>query len=215
MGQRTGQRRAAVHTSALGLALATLLVTGCAGAGNGNDGGHGDHDMANTSASSTPSGTATTGGTTTTHNDADVTFAQMMLPHHEQAVQLSDIVLAKSGVDPQVTAVAKQVKAAQGPEITTMRNWLRAWGAPATMSAAHGHAMSGMVSDADVRALRDADAATAADLFLTHMIAHHEGAVAMAREQAANGQNREAVRLAQDVVTSQTAEIARMTALQH
>ena len=63
------------------------------------------------------------------HNDSDVAFATQMIPHHQQAVEMADMVLAKTGVDPRVTELAKQIKAAQDPEIVTMTGWLKAWGA--------------------------------------------------------------------------------------
>ena len=64
------------------------------------------------------------------HNDADVMFAQHMIPHHQQAVEMSDIVLAKQGIDPRVTELATAIKAAQGPEIKQMQEWLGAVGQP-------------------------------------------------------------------------------------
>ena len=48
------------------------------------------------------------------HNQADVTFAQHMIPHHQQAIQMSDAILAKQGIDPRVIALANQIKSAQG-----------------------------------------------------------------------------------------------------
>lgn len=208
---RTTQRRRR-GPAALGLAVAaTVLLTGCAG-GATSAGDHGGHQMSGTASSPSPSGTRSTAVAAGAHNDADVMFAQMMLPHHEQAVQLSDIVLAKPGVKPEITALAKRVKAAQTPEIATMTSWLSAWNAPATANMDHG--MSGMVTAEELTALRNADGATAGALFLTQMIGHHEGAVAMAKGQVASGQNREAVELAQRVITSQGAEITEMKTLQ-
>ncbi|OMH34537.1 hypothetical protein BGP79_03775 [Tersicoccus sp. Bi-70] len=187
-------------------------MTGCAG-GATSTGDHSGHQMSGMTSSATPSPSGTgSAAAADAHNNADVMFAQMMLPHHEQAVQLSDIVLAKTGMKAEITALAKRIKAAQTPEIATMTSWLSAWNAPTTASMDHG--MSGMVSAADVTALRDADGATAGTLFLTQMIGHHEGAVAMAKDQVTSGQNREAVALAQRVITSQSAEITEMKALQ-
>ena len=64
------------------------------------------------------------------HNQADMMFARMMIPHHQQAVQMSDMILAKQGIDPRVVDLAKQIKAAQGPEIDQMQGWLNQWGMP-------------------------------------------------------------------------------------
>ncbi len=64
------------------------------------------------------------------HNMADAHFAQMMIPHHQQAIEMSDIILAKQGIDPRVVDLAIQVKAAQSPEIAQMQGWLSQWGMP-------------------------------------------------------------------------------------
>jgi uncharacterized protein (DUF305 family) len=64
------------------------------------------------------------------HNQSDVTFAQQMIPHHRQAIEMSDMILAKPDIDPRVVDLAKQIKAAQGPEIEQMQGWLSQWGAP-------------------------------------------------------------------------------------
>ncbi|ABM10331.1 MULTISPECIES: DUF305 domain-containing protein [Micrococcaceae] len=142
------------------------------------------------------------------HNSADVMFAQMMTPHHEQAVQMSDIMLAKDDLDPQITQLAEDIKAAQGPEIEKMTGWLEAWGEPTEMSG--DHAMEGMMSPDDLGKLEAAQGDDAARMFLEQMIEHHEGAVAMAEEEVANGSNPEAVALAKQVVEDQEAEIEKM-----
>lgn len=142
------------------------------------------------------------------HNSADAMFARMMLPHHEQAVTMSDIMLDKKGLDPRITELATQIKAAQGPEITTMTGWLAAWGEPSTMPG--GHSMDGMVSDEGLAKLKAAQGTDAEKLFLTQMIGHHEGAVKMAQTETANGSNADAVALANSIITSQEKEIQEM-----
>ena len=62
------------------------------------------------------------------HNQADVNFAEMMIPHHQQAIEMSDVILAKQGIDPRVIELATQIKAAQGPEIEKMQGWIKDWG---------------------------------------------------------------------------------------
>lgn len=89
-----------------------------------------------------PPGPATTSAAAETHNQADVMFAQHMIPHHEQAIEMSDIVLAKQGIDPRVVTLANQIKAAQGPEIEQMKGWLKQWGQP-TMPMGPGMQMPG------------------------------------------------------------------------
>ncbi|MGM0928978.1 MAG: DUF305 domain-containing protein [Actinomycetota bacterium] len=145
------------------------------------------------------------------HNSADAMFAQMMVPHHEQAVEMSDIMLAKDGLDPEIVQLAEDIKAAQGPEIEKMNSWLQAWGEPAEMSG--DHQMDGMMSGEDLAQLKAAEGDEAARLFLTQMIAHHEGAITMAEDEVANGSNPEAVELAKTVVADQGEEIEKMNSL--
>ena len=145
------------------------------------------------------------------HNAADAGFARMMIPHHAQAVQMSDVVLAKTGLPAPVTALAGRIKAAQGPEIEKMTGWLKDWNEPAGMSG--DHSMNGMVGDEDLKKLEAAQGREAARLFLTHMIAHHQGAVAMAKNEGADGKNPDALKLGKDIVMAQEAEIKEMQEL--
>lgn len=154
------------------------------------------------------------------HNAADVEFAQGMIPHHAQAIEMSDMVLAKEGVDERIHDLATRIKAAQAPEIEQMTGWLDAWGAevPATGShgmdhSAMGHGSGGMMSEEDLAALADAEGANAARRFLEQMIAHHRGAVMMAETEVAQGANGDAARLARAIIDAQRAEIAEMTTL--
>jgi uncharacterized protein (DUF305 family) len=146
------------------------------------------------------------------HNDADVMFAQHMIPHHQQAVEMSDMVLGKQGIDPRVLDLANEIKAAQGPEIQLMQGWLTQWGEPA-MPPMSGHdtpAMQGMMSGDDMTALQNAQGVEASKLFLTQMIAHHEGAITMAQSEIKDGQYSAAEELARSIVTSQQKEIDTM-----
>ncbi|MFT4215312.1 MAG: DUF305 domain-containing protein [Microbacterium sp.] len=156
--------------------------------------------------------TATTATSATAeHNTADEMFAAMMIPHHEQAVEMSEIVLAKDDVDSAVADLAQRIKDAQAPEIELMESWLVAWdSAMADMS--HG-GMDGMLSDEDMAALEEADGATASRLFLEGMIEHHEGAIDMAEDVLEEGLNPEVLALAQEIIDTQQAEITEMQAL--
>ena len=145
------------------------------------------------------------------HNAADAMFAQMMLPHHAQAVEMSDIMLAKPDMGAKITVLAKDIKAAQAPEITTMTNFLDSWREPTTMTG--DHAMAGMMTSADLEKLKAAQGTEAAKLFLTQMTAHHEGALEMAKTEVTSGKNADAVALATSIVSSQEAEINDMKAL--
>jgi uncharacterized protein (DUF305 family) len=154
------------------------------------------------------------------HNKADMIFARMMIPHHEQAIEMSDMMLEKQGIDPRVMDLATQIEAAQGPEIEQMQGWLNQWG----MSDMPGHGgempgmpgmegmegMEGMMSPAQMAALDNATGVEASKLFLTGMIKHHEGALTMAQEEIKNGQFPDAVALAKSILESQQKEIDTM-----
>jgi uncharacterized protein (DUF305 family) len=142
------------------------------------------------------------------HNGSDTMFAQAMVPHHAQAVEMSDMILKKQGIDARVTALATKIKAAQAPEIEKMTGWLKDWNEPT--QAPGGHSMTGMMSGDDLTKLDAAQGTEAAKLFLSQMIAHHEGAVEMANAEVRGGKHAEAVQLAKDIAASQTTEIADM-----
>lgn len=176
---------------------------------------HAGHDMA--AAPSYPPitpGPAAPGA----HNAADVAFAAGMVPHHGQAVVMADLLLDRSE-NTQVRALAATITAAQTPEIATMAGWLKGWGEtvpdPYAMPGEghEGHAMTGMISAEQLEDLTAAMGPDADRAFLTLMIAHHEGAVSMAKAQLAGGENEAATSLAHDVVAAQTAEIATMRRL--
>lgn len=145
------------------------------------------------------------------HNAADTMFAQGMIPHHEQAVEMSAMMLKKQDIPAAVTGLATRIKAAQGPEIETMTGWLKSWNESATM--APGHSMDGMMGDDDLKELEAAQGTEAAKLFLRQMVVHHEGAVMMAKTETSQGQNPEAIQLSKDIVTAQEAEIKEIQAL--
>ncbi|MFK4116152.1 DUF305 domain-containing protein [Microbacterium sp. NPDC006705] len=186
-------------TVALTLAAA-LTLAGCADGGNSSSMPGMNHD-----GDSSPSAEAANA------NDADVMFAQMMIPHHTQAVEMSDTLLAKDGVDERVTALAEKIKAAQQPEIDQLEQWLEEWGAEPAKDSMDGmdHG-SGMMNEEDMQALDDATGNDASRLFLEQMTAHHEGAIEMAQDEVNNGQNPGATQMAQDIVDTQTAEITEM-----
>ena len=144
-------------------------------------------------------------------NDADVMFASMMIVHHEQAIEMSDIVLAKEGVAPEVVELAEQIKAAQGPEIEQLQGWLEDWGVnPEEHQMGGMDHGDGMMTEDDLAALESADGPEASQLFLEQMIVHHEGAVEMAQTQVDDGSNPDAVELAQTSIDAQTTEIQEM-----
>ena len=158
-------------------------------------------------------GCTSTDSTSATFNNADEMFVIGMIPHHEQAIEMSDVILAKGDIDEDVSTLAKEIKIAQSPEIELMKGLLEDWGVPydGSMSGMHhGNMGDGMMSDDDMAALVAATGTDASRLFLEGMILHHEGAVAMAQMVLESGKNPEVARLAQQIIASQTAEIAAM-----
>jgi uncharacterized protein (DUF305 family) len=156
---------------------------------------------------------ATTSETTAADfNGADVTFAQMMIPHHEQAVEMSETLLGKDGIDERVRDLATQITEAQQPEIDQLKEMLSDWGQEGSDMGGMNHG-GGMMSDDDMMALDDATGDDAAQLFLEQMTVHHEGAIEMAQAEVADGENAEAKKMAEAIVAAQTDEIAVMQEL--
>jgi uncharacterized protein (DUF305 family) len=145
-------------------------------------------------------------------NMSDVHFNMMMIPHHEQAIEMSQIILAADGIHPDVADLAARIADAQAPEIEQMADWLDARGYP-TPPGMSGMPGIGMVSDDELDELRDLEGVEAELLFLTAMIEHHEGAIEMANDEIDDGIDPETIALCERIVTSQTAEIIEMQAL--
>ncbi|GAB2690296.1 DUF305 domain-containing protein [Nocardia thraciensis] len=145
--------------------------------------------------------------TRTDFNDADVSFLQMMYPHHAQAVDMAKLVPSRSR-NPQLITLAAKVEQAQAPEMQQFTDLLRSFGKPAP--AATGHAMPGMMSQDQMTGLQHATGAEFDRMWMQMMIAHHEGAIDMANTELAQGANPDAKRLAQSIVTAQQAEIQQM-----
>jgi uncharacterized protein (DUF305 family) len=166
------------------------------------------------------------------HNSADVAFAGDMIQHHAQALAMVDLTVERQ-LDPEVQALAEAIRAAQGPEIETMSDWLTEWGepVPATVrdhvnaeddehGGGHGDTgddtgmdMPGMMSDEQMDELEAAPDGEFQDLFLEMMIEHHEGAIEMARTEQDDGRYPPAVALAEQIEAAQEAEIATMQGL--
>jgi uncharacterized protein (DUF305 family) len=142
----------------------------------------------------------------------DVMFAQMMIPHHSQAVELSALAEANT-TNPVILDLASRIDGVQHTEIHTMEAWLAAAGSSAVDHGSHGMSMPGMVGAADMAALEKARGAEFDVLFLSHMIQHHEGAIDMANDVLATTKNDDVAALATAIVAAQTAEIDEMYAL--
>ena len=168
----------------------------------------------NDSPSSTSSTSRTSRTSSSRFNDADVTFAQSMIPHHQQAVQMAKLATTNAS-SPAVKDLAAEIEAAQGPEIATMSGWLEDWGKDGNSGSGMsgmdmGNSMPGMMSDDDMSKL-DADSGATFDrMFLTMMIRHHTGAIEMATTEQSDGKNADTVALAKKIAAAQTTEIAHM-----
>jgi uncharacterized protein (DUF305 family) len=182
MTNRTGKFLAAAAAAALLMAS----LTSCAeGMGEMN---HSDHQSDSAAAG---------------FSGDDIMFAQMMIPHHEQAIEMSTLAETRA-TNPEVKEIAAQIKAEQAPEIAQMKKWLTDPAASSHMG--HSAHMDGMLTDAQMQALKNASGAEFDRLFLEGMIAHHEGAIEMA-QMILNSKNAEAKALGEAIVSSQTAEV--------
>lgn len=151
-----------------------------------------------------------------TANSADVMFAQMMIPHHEQAVVMADLADGRAA-DPMIVDLAREIRAAQDPEIELMASWLEQWGMPLMSSdeamGAHGsHGMAGMLTSAQLEELAAVDGAEFDAMFAQYMIEHHQGAVQMARDVLTANPTAEVAALAREIIVTQEKEIVQMQA---
>ncbi|MEV3988365.1 DUF305 domain-containing protein [Streptomyces sp. NPDC049837] len=147
-----------------------------------------------------------------TPNSADFTYAQMMIVHHGQALEMTALA-AKQAASPQVKLLAARIAAAQEPEIGAMRGWLKNNGGPTTHPGHDHGTMPGMATGAQMAQLRGARGKAFDELFLKLMITHHQGAVTMATEALSEGNNVQVEEMANDVIAQQTAEINRMRSM--
>jgi uncharacterized protein (DUF305 family) len=216
----------------LALALGVTL-TACGGGTTQSSTTSPASSPAATTGATTAAGSATSPAAADEHNAVDVMFATMMIPHHQGAIEMSDLALSQASTAPVKDLVAR-IKAAQVPEIELMQGWLDQWGAAMPMSASEemGHGMAhgssttsestvddfGMgdmmaMSESDLAALQAATGVEFDRLFLQQMIAHHQGAIDMAEVEIARGRNPQTLALAEAIKTGQTAEIAEMQQL--
>jgi uncharacterized protein (DUF305 family) len=146
------------------------------------------------------------------HNQADVMFAQMMIPHHQQAIEMAQLASTRSS-SADVKALAAQIQAAQQPEIDEMKGWLVSWNV-AVMPDNMTHGMSGgMMSSNDMAKLEGLTGTAFDREFLTSMTTHHQAAIEMAKAEQANGQYEPAKTLAANIIRTQTEEINTMNEL--
>ncbi|NUT27733.1 MAG: DUF305 domain-containing protein [Streptomyces sp.] len=205
---RTLVRRAALAATA---ATAALVLAACGG------------DSGDSGSAAKESATSSAEASAGAHNDQDVTFAQGMIPHHRQAVQMAELAADRAS-SAEVKDLASRIQKAQDPEIETMSGWLKTWGedVPSAMpgmdhsgghSSGGGSDMAGMMDQKDMDKLSKASGKDFDTMFLTMMIEHHEGAVEMATGEKTKGRYGPATELADAVITAQTAEIKEMNKL--
>ncbi|GGV75161.1 hypothetical protein GCM10015535_05250 [Streptomyces gelaticus] len=209
-------RRRTLAAAGTVAALALTLVACGSSDGSKSDGSSMpgmDHGSGSASAPATPGGT---------FNDADVKFAQQMIPHHQQAIEMAKLADGRAA-DPEIKKLATAIEKAQDPEINTMKGWLTAWGKPLPSGSSSmgdmpgmdhgpdGSGMPGMMSDKDMSELSAAKGKDFDKKFAQLMTGHHQGAVTMAEEERKKGDNADAKKLAGAVVTAQTAEIEQMS----
>ncbi|GAB3733850.1 DUF305 domain-containing protein [Nocardiopsis nanhaiensis] len=186
---------------------ATVFLAACGGA---------EEDAA-------PPASETSEQDTSEFNDADVAFAQMMIPHHEQATTMAELAQGRAGDE--VQALAEEIKAEQGPEIEQMNTLLESWGQEPMDGMDHDgmedmdhegmedmdhEGMAGMMSEEQMAELEAAENEEFDTMFLEMMIEHHEGAIEMSQTQLDEGTNPEARALAEDIIDAQQSEIELM-----
>ncbi|HEY9368165.1 DUF305 domain-containing protein [Streptomyces sp.] len=198
------------RTAAVLAAGAAAVVLAACGADADSSTGHKGHGT--TSAAPSASASAPQGD----HNAADVAFAQGMIPHHRQAVEMADLAPTRAE-SATVKKLAADIKKAQDPEIKTLSGWLTSWreqvpAAGAMDHSAHG-AGGGMMTMEQMDQLKNASGKAFDTAFMELMIKHHEGAVEMAKTEQATGAFPDAKTMAQAIITSQSAEIAQMNKL--
>ncbi|AXB41602.1 DUF305 domain-containing protein [Amycolatopsis albispora] len=151
------------------------------------------------------------------HNQQDITFAQQMIPHHQQAVDMAELA-ADRAADPRVKELATRIQGAQDPEIQQLTGMLNRWGAPAPSAemdhgSDHGAGMEGMMSGEEMQQLHQSSGAEFDRAWVSMMIRHHQGAVDMANTELQQGSDAEAKALAQQIVTAQDGEIRELQAM--
>lgn len=188
------------------VAAATLLLAAC-----GSDTSGGGHEGHNSAATQEPTKSPAAGA----FNDADVTFAQSMIVHHQQALEMSKLADGRAS-DQEIKTLAGQIGKAQDPEIKTMQSWLKSWGKPESSGMDHGGmnhgggSMPGMMSEKDMAALTAAKGTDFDRKFAELMIAHHNGAIDMAKDEQNNGGDAAAKKLADVVIKNQSTEVKQM-----
>ncbi|CAM3583492.1 DUF305 domain-containing protein [Occultella aeris] len=194
-------------TAAGGALALAITLAACSDAGSG--------DESNSGPAQTQTETDSAGEVEGTNNDADVAFAQMMIVHHQGAIEMADLAIAQAETQ-DVRDLAERISTAQGPEIERMTSWLETWGEETMPMDGMDHGdmdgmdMDGMSQEEAMEELQSLSGTEFDRRFLDLMTAHHEGAVEMAQEELSSGENPQALELAETIISDQEAEIAEM-----
>ena len=187
-------KHARTGAAALGAALSLSVLAGCGQPDN-------------------PAPPAPPAQSAPAHNDVDVMFAQGMVPHHQQAIEMSRMAVQQAQSQ-QVKDLAARIEAAQGPEIDELNGWLRDWNVQQSEHGGHGghggHGTGGMMSSDEMAGLGQAKGTEFDQKFLMLMIKHHEGAVTMARTEVEKGRFPDTQQMAREIMISQQSEIDSM-----
>ena len=142
-------------------------------------------------------------------SSVDLMFAQMMIPHHQQAVDMGTLAESRAA-NSEVKAISNQIKNEQAPEIIQMRSWLTK--ANVDLDDSHDMPMDGMLTPEQMQALTEASGAEFDRLYVEGMIAHHEGAIVMA-QMVVSSSNTEVQALAESIIDQQNQQIIELKAL--
>jgi len=142
---------------------------------------------------------------------ADIMFLQMMIPHHQQAIDISALALTRSA-DPELLALAKDIRDGQSAEIITMKAWLAKAGADLDPGHSMGDSMGGMLGESELAALKTATGKSFDLLWLQGMTGHHDGAIHMAT-MIEDAKNAEIKSFGQAIVSAQSAQNKQMAAM--
>ena len=161
-------------------------------------------------------------GVATDHNDADLTFVDEMLPHHEQAIAMVEMTEGRT-LDPAFSALAEQIRVAQDPEIADLTGWRQKWKVPSESADADdpdemdgmdmGGAMAGMMTSDQMQRLAQSPDDSFERLWLQMMIEHHRGAIAMAGTEATDGTFAPTVAMARSIQSTQAAQVTQMQSM--
>jgi uncharacterized protein (DUF305 family) len=186
----------------IGAAAIIALAAGC---GNGDDTG------GSTVSDDKASSQADDSGASAEHNEQDTMFAQMMIPHHQQAIDMAKTA-TKKATDSKVKDLATRIKGAQDPEILQLTDMLKKWGEmdPNMSGMDHGMNGEGMMTPQEMKHLEKLTGAEFDSMWVQMMIKHHQGAVTMAQTEVDKGSNADAKKLAQAIIDAQKSEIEEM-----